>query len=743
MSRLLADLGRLRAALARRRGAAALLGALAASLALFAVAALAGRAGLFGWAGWAPLAVWVAALATVGAALRRALAAWRAPAAALRETAALVEREQSLRRGTFVGLVDAAAAPPAGTSAALVESAVRRLAQRLPAGVAAWAPATLRSLGALVGLRAAAFAVAAGGAALAFGFAGAAAAPLGSPLRSLGASLPGRVEIAVSPREVRRGGAVSVVARSSSPATIRLHVRETGDTWHEVPATVVAPGRATARLTGIAAPTYVFATVGRAASDTLRVGVLEPAFLTDFTVTAHYPAYLDQPDETLPADSGTVSLPVGTVLALSGATSASLAAASLTAGAERVPLVAAGRAFHGELVVRGSAVWRLALADGAGVPFPGPLPLLNVRAVPDSAPVVTVPVPGADTSAPLDLKLPLVVDARDDHALGRVEVVSWRVSRLGTVGGRTVDTLPGVAGADHVVQSLLLDVNHRGLLPGDTLRFFARAVDRAPQPHVGVSREFAVRLRTLAELREAVRAGVDSLAGRASDLAGDQGSLGRRTADLAAQRNRSADSTPGAEQAAAERAATGAEAAPAERPQARSGSLPFEQAEEAGRIRQEQQRLMERADSLRRELAQVARAAEEAGLNDPAWQRRLQELDSLLARRSRRRWPRGSTSCVRRWRAWTPARSSRRCGTWPTRSASCGGIWSAAPSCSSGRRSRARSRRTRRTRTRCGAPRTNGRSARPSDAGPTRPRRLRSSARCARRPTRCGPASTR
>jgi hypothetical protein len=630
VSRLLRDLDRLRTALARRRGAAALLGALAASLALFGAAALAGRAGLFGRAGWVPLAVWIAALGVMGAALRRALAAWRAPAAALRQTAELVEREQALRRGAFVGVVDAAAGAPAGTSAALVESAVRRLVERLPAaGSASWAPAALRSLGALVGRRAAACAIAAGGAALALGFAGAAAAPLASPLGSLRRSLGARVEIAVSPRVVRRGGTVTVLARSSVPGEIRLHVRETGEPWHEVRA-ASAPGGASARLTGVTALTYVFATAGRAASDTVRVGVLEPAFLTDFTVTARYPAYLDRPDEALPADSSTVLLPVGTVLVLRGAASASLSAAALTAGAERVPLVASGQAFHGELVVRGSAQWRLALADGSGAPIPEPLPLLDVRAVPDSAPVVSVPVPGADTSAPLDLKLPLVVDARDDHALGRVEVVSWRVSRLGTVGERTVDTVPGAAGADHTVQSLRLDLNGRGLLPGDTLRFFARAADRAPQPHVGVSREFVVRLRTLAELREAVRAGVDSLAARASDLAGDQAALSRRTGDLAAQRNRSADSTPGAERAAAERAAAAAESPRAEPPQARSGALPFEQAQEAGRVREAQQRLMERADSLRRELAQVAGAAEAAGLNDPAWQQRLRELDSLL-----------------------------------------------------------------------------------------------------------------
>ena len=165
------------------------------------------------------------------------------------------------------------------------------------------------------------------------------------------------------------------------------------------------------------------------------------------------------------------------------------------------------------------------------------------------------------------------------------------MSRLGSVGARTVDTVTGVAGADHVVQSVLLDLNGRGLLPGDTLRLFARATDRAPQPHSGVSREYAVRLRSMAELRDAVRAAGDSLARRASDLAGDAAALGRRTEDLAAQRNRGAG---GAD-------STGAPVGDQTR---RSGApLPFEQAQEAGRVRDEQQRLLERTDSLRQALA--------------------------------------------------------------------------------------------------------------------------------------------
>ena len=639
---LVRSLVRLEAALARRRTAAALLAAVATGLGVLALAALAARAGLFRSAEWGPLAAWAAAF---GLAMLAARPAWRqlrgSGAAALRETAALVEREQALRRGSLVGIVDAAAGTPAGTSPALVRRAAERLASALPTA-AAWAPAAAGLLARRLRGAAGACAAAAVGAALAFSYAGDAAAELASPVRALRASLGTRLEIAVSPREVRRGGAVVVSVRGAGAGETRLFVRETGETWRTVRLAAAGPGRATARLAGVTAPLFVYARSGRGVSDTLRVGVVEPPFVAELTVTARFPAYLERPDETLPPDSGPVALPVGTVLSLRGQASATVSAAALV-GPERwqscpgniLPaaqrprrepvsecparrvLAVSGRSFGGDLVVRTSATWRLTLADGSGAAFPGPLPLFDVRAVPDSAPVVTLPVPGADTTAPLDLRLPLVVDARDDHALGRVEIVSWRVSRLGTTSAPMVDTVAGVAGADHAVQSVLLDINGRGLLPGDTLRLFARAVDRAPLPHVGTSREYAVRLRSMVELRDAVRASADSLASRASDLAGDAAALSRRTADLAAQRNRDAGADT----------ARGRIGDQAQRPPA---PLPFAQAQEAGRVREEQQRLLERAESLRQELARVAQAAERAGLTDSAWQQRLRELGQLL-----------------------------------------------------------------------------------------------------------------
>ncbi len=622
MSDLLAGLAAVRRALARRRAALVLVGTAAALAAAWGAGAFLAWAGLFRVVRWAPAALWALGLAGGVLATR---AAWRAAAnagvASVRDAAALVEGELGLRRGSLVGLVDTRGGAPAGTSDALVAEHARLVAARLPEGAGErWAPGAwsrggvaLRRLG--VALVAAVVLAAAG-----FLVAGDAALVLASPVRALRAGLGSAVEIAVSAVRVRRGGGVLVTIRSPGAARAALHLREPGEPWRPVALDADADGRATYRLGGLTATVHLFATAGGAASDTLTVEVVQPAVLTAFAVTATYPAYLAREEETLPADAGPLALPVGTVLVLRGSASAPLARAALVAGGERLALTVRGALVEGRLVVRGSAAWHLALEDAAGQAVPEPLPTLDLRTVPDSAPVVTVAVPGADTTAALDLRQALVVDARDDHALGRVEVVSWRVSASGLRGEPVVDILPGAAGFDNVVLSTVLDLSARGLFPGDTLRYLVRAADRAPIPHVGASREYVLRLRSSAELRDAVRADADTLARAAGTLAGDQTALARRTEDLAAQRQRAAEGArPGA---------TGDAAAP--QTPAGTGQLPFEQAQEAARIREEQARLLQRADSLRGELTRLARAAAEAGLNDPAWQQQLKDLDDLL-----------------------------------------------------------------------------------------------------------------
>ena len=73
--------------------------------------------------------------------------------------------------------------------------------------------------------------------------------------------------------------------------------------------------------------------------------------------------------------------------------------------------------FSGSFVPAHRRRLRLVLTTASGAPLAGDTVRLPIRVVADSAPRVEVPVPGADTIAPLSLGSPLVVDARDDHGI--------------------------------------------------------------------------------------------------------------------------------------------------------------------------------------------------------------------------------------------------------------------------------------------------------------------------------------
>src|SRR2546427_11893735 len=289
---------------------------------------------------------------------------------------------------------------------------------------------------------------------------------------------------------------------------------------------------------------YLRASSGSRRSSERRVSVALPAFLAAIELTARYPEYLSRPDEPLVPGPDVVAIPEGTVILTNGAASVPLAAAAWRRGGGRSRLAVNGARFSGRLAAPPSAsgTWQLELATADGTLLEGDALELRLSVVPDSAPVVSVPVPGRDTTLPLSLRQPLVIDARDDHGLTRLEVVSWRVSRTGKVGAAVRESLDVSGAGERAIVQGDLDAERRGLLPGDTLRLRVEAWDNVPAPrtHVGRSEEIALRLPSLEELRAATRAAARDVAGAADSLAQAERELGARTRDLARQRSRDA-----------------------------------------------------------------------------------------------------------------------------------------------------------------------------------------------------------
>jgi len=561
----------------------------------------------------AVLAAWAAILGVAGAA---GWAAARAGAAAAPPALGrLVEQAAGTRSGSVQSTVTPAASR-SGASADLFALADRRAAgiveQATPLVRRTLARQTRRAIGvaAGVGLAGAALFVAAAPAT--------GRAAFWHPLRTLrDARAP--VRVLLDRATVRRGASVTVTIEAPAAARAVLWTRGPGEAWRGAAVTLDSAGRAARRVGPLESDLYVKAASGARTSAVRRVTVALPAFVAALELTARYPAYLARADEPLVSGADTVPIPAGTEILTSGSASVALARAAWS-HAGRGPasrLAVEGARFSGRLLPAASGTWRLDLTAADGGPLEGAAPELELRVIPDSAPVVLVPLPGRDTTLPLSLRQPLVVDARDDHGLSRLELVSWRVSRTGKTGQLLRQPLDVSGVGERAIVQGDLDATARGLLPGDTLRLRVDAWDNAPVPHRGQSVEYALRLPSLDELRAATREAAQDAAAAADSLAAEQRALGERTGTLAQERSRDA-------------APSGTRTPPPGAAQA--GTLPFQATERAEALAREQEALQQRVRALAREVAEIARAAHAAGIDDTAFQARLREVQQLLER---------------------------------------------------------------------------------------------------------------
>jgi len=191
-----------------------------------------------------------------------------------------------------------------------------------------------------------------------------------------------------------------------------------------------------------------------------------------------------------------------------------LGSAAWTLESRVEPLHVDGTRIDGRFTPPASGTWRLRTLSADGSALEGVAPELHLLIVPDSAPIVTVPVPGRDTTLPISLHQQLVADVRDDHGITKAYVVSWRVSRTGRVGEAVRESLDVSGVGDRAIVQGRLDAEKRGLLPGDTLRLYVEALDNAPTPHSGRSAEIALRLPSMEELRAEAREAAAPRAGR-------------------------------------------------------------------------------------------------------------------------------------------------------------------------------------------------------------------------------------
>jgi hypothetical protein len=406
---------------------------------------------------------------------------------------------------------------------------------------------------------------------------------------------------------VGRGEAVTFRIAAFGQQRAVLLTRSPGETWQETEVALDPDGRAEVQSGPLVTEVVAKVRAGGRDSREVRIGIRLPAFLGSFTLTAVYPQYLGLESEVLPSDGDTLVVPEGTRLQVSGQATTPLANAAFRSAGHEAPFEVDRERFTGTVTPTETATWQLDVSPLHGGTLEGVPSAIVIRVVADSAPAVTMPLPGNDTIASPTMQLPVMVAIEDDHGIrnARIEMRRGRTGRLEQVA------LPlGAELVDRALLSHTIDLDAHGLVPGDTLFYSAAATDNAPRGQVGRSREFTLRIPTEAEQRAAQTAATAETASGLDSLAAAARQAQRQTEDLARERDRGAQSG-----------------------QTGSGEpMSSEAARRAEQAAEQQQRIEEQLAEMSRQLAQLEQTAERQGVADSTLATQMAEIRELLDR---------------------------------------------------------------------------------------------------------------
>ncbi len=596
--------------LVRRTGIVFILWIVVGGLLLYATAWL--FVGSEGWRAGSNVPATIDAIAIGGAivaflAFRRGVERWFAEP----RVAATIETASDLAPGLLRGSLELAQAEPTGASSALVRRGADRVAaslgdQATPALAGPLAEAVDRRMRVARNAMVAALLGCVGMTVASPERSAHAIRGLASPVRT--AADPVLPPLVVQPGsvEVQRGTDLALAISAGGRSYVRVVWQAAGDVVRS-DSLEVEEGAAQYVFRSIAAGIdyRVVDDVGNE-SESYTITPVDPLFVSDLTVHVVYPSHTGLPADEFRGDPPALRLPVGSTVSFEGRASRPLAAVSLqdSTGSTALSFEIDGADFSGRWVPRRDALLEWDFSDVSGAPAEIQPEPIEVNVIPDAAPLVAISVPGRDTVMPLNLRQSLVVEAGDDYGLRRLELVAYRVTSFGE---RMEPVSQGfeIGGQRAIVARPLLDLSRWGLLPGDTVRYFARAVDNSPGGQVSVSPEYVLRLPEAAEMRREAEDALESVAERLEELAEDARAQAEENRDQALEAlNQPQEGGP--------------------------DDQAFENREEMEAALEEQRQMSAEVDSLAGEMAALERMMEEAAQADPELRRQLEELQDLL-----------------------------------------------------------------------------------------------------------------
>ena len=527
-----------------------------------------------------------------------------------------IERAVGLEAGTVRGSLELSRALPVGVSGSLAAHAVQRTASDLEGREAEYLAGELGDRVALWARR--------GLIAASASFVGLVALGVAAPERAAhvwaGVSSPIKTmidpvlaPIVVSPGniEVLRGTDVPIRIEAQGRSALAIAWQSAGDVARTQLLTV-DQGRSTHVFEAVSATTeYRVELPDGSGTETYTIVPIDPLFVSDLVISVTYPPHTGITADEYRGDAPPLRLPVGSRLDIEGSASRPLSDVSLidSTGAATLTMAVDGSDFGATWTPTVGGLFEWSFHDRTGAPAELQPEPLEIDLLGDSVPTVSILLPGQDTVMPLSLQQPLVVDARDDYGLRRVELVAYRVTSFGDRHEPVVQGLD-LGGTRGALARPILDVRDWGLMPGDTVRYFARVVDNNPAAQTAVTAEYVLRMQGAGELGREAEGTLEEAAAKLEEL--------RAEAERLAEQNRDR-----ALESASQRTAQDANGNDAAEPD-------FRQREELRRALSEQAAMFDDVDSLSARLDALERRMEEAGQADPELVADLAELQDLL-----------------------------------------------------------------------------------------------------------------
>ncbi len=530
-----------------------------------------------------------------------------------------VERSVGLRRGELAGALELSSDRPV-ESRSLARFGRQLVADKLAAHEN-WElfPETLSKVGRRISWAGLFFVVVLGGLTVAAMRAPArmlaAATALGQPWTIAFPPPPPRIQITPGDTAVLRGDRLRVRTVAPMRDSVILVWQPVGEPISSVRLAAAPDGSTVGATNPIESPTrfWVEAMDGTR-SEAHEVLPLDPLLITQMSIELTYPAYLQRPAESLNSFVGDIEVPAGTVIRIEGRTNEPLSRARLVEDASEavVEFEVDGLRFSADWRPRNEGNWTWSLEPASTLPgIRAPEPF-SLRAVVDLVPVVEVVYPGRDTAASVDLRLPLVIDARDDIGLAIIDLETWRISAAGVQSAPEIVPLWEAPTAQRqnlrIVLRPVLRLDVLDLVPGDTLFYIARSRDIHPGHRPSVSDTFRVFVPSLTELRRSAAERAEQLAASSRELRDNAADLARATRD-------------------AQRRSEGAQ-------NDRSSGVPdaseFGATEESRRILERGQELDQRIADMERRMDELREGSEESGLADAAMREKFEQLEELF-----------------------------------------------------------------------------------------------------------------